>query len=394
MWAGRPLLLRQPFPADTIDEVILGCMNPDYDEVNPGRVAALRLGCGARTAGRTVQRNCGSGMQSVDDAAQLIASGRAELVLAGGTEALSRTPMVLPPEMVDWLARWRGASALERARLVTDLRPEHLSPVVTLLRGLTDPNCGLNMGQTAEILAHRFGISREAADRYALESHRRLARAHEAGRLQEIEPLYGDDGRFYDHDDGVRPDSTLDDLARLKPAFEPPYGHVTAGNSSQVTDGAAWLLLASEAACERHSLTPLGRLVDTQWAALDPRVMGLGPVFAATPLLRRAALELDDVDLWEINEAFAAQVLACIEAWADAGFCRAYLDSDHALGRLSHERLNVDGGAIAIGHPVGTSGTRIVLHLLEALRHAGGRRGIATECVGGGMGGAMLLEAS
>jgi acetyl-CoA C-acetyltransferase len=332
-------------------------------------------------------------MQSVDDAAQLIAAGRAELVLAGGTEALSRTPLVLPPKMVDWLAQWRRASTLERARLVTDLRPEHLSPVVALLRGLTDPNSGLNMGQTAEVLAHRFGIGRTAADAYAVESHRRLARAHEAGHLDEIEPLYADDGSFFDHDDGVRPDSSLEDLARLTPAFERPFGDVTAGNSSQVTDGAAWLLLASEDACERHSLTPMGRLLDTEWAALDPRVMGLGPVFAATPLLRRAGLELDDVDLWEINEAFAAQVLACLEAWADADFCRSYLDRDRALGRIDHERLNVDGGAIALGHPVGTSGTRIVLHLLKALGRQGGRRGIATECIGGGMGGAMLVEA-
>lgn len=393
MWAGRPLLLRQPFPPEAIDQVVLGCVNPDYDEVNPGRVAAMRLGCGTTTPGWTVQRNCGSGMQSVDDAAQLIAAGRAELVLAGGTEALSRTPLVLPPEMVDWLAQWRRASTLERARLVTDLRPEHLSPVVALLRGLTDPNSGLNMGQTAEVLAHRFGIGRTAADAYAVESHRRLARAHEAGHLDEIEPLYADDGSFFDHDDGVRPDSSLEDLARLTPAFERPFGDVTAGNSSQVTDGAAWLLLASEDACERHSLTPMGRLLDTEWAALDPRVMGLGPVFAATPLLRRAGLELDDVDLWEINEAFAAQVLACLEAWADADFCRSYLDRDRALGRIDHERLNVDGGAIALGHPVGTSGTRIVLHLLKALGRQGGRRGIATECIGGGMGGAMLVEA-
>jgi acetyl-CoA C-acetyltransferase len=393
VWAGRPLLLRQPFPPEAIDQVVLGCVNPDYDEVNPGRVAAMRLGCGTTTPGWTVQRNCGSGMQSVDDAAQLIAAGRAELVLAGGTEALSRTPLVLPPEMVDWLAQWRRASTLERARLVTDLRPEHLSPVVALLRGLTDPNSGLNMGQTAEVLAHRFGIGRTAADAYAVESHRRLARAHEAGHLDEIEPLYADDGSFFDHDDGVRPDSSLEDLARLTPAFERPFGDVTAGNSSQVTDGAAWLLLASEDACERHSLTPMGRLLDTEWAALDPRVMGLGPVFAATPLLRRAGLELDDVDLWEINEAFAAQVLACLEAWADADFCRSYLDRDRALGRIDHERLNVDGGAIALGHPVGTSGTRIVLHLLKALGRQGGRRGIATECIGGGMGGAMLVEA-
>jgi acetyl-CoA C-acetyltransferase len=408
VWAGRPLLLRQPFPPEAVDEVVLGCVNPHYDEVNPGRVAAMRLGCGTATPGWTVQRNCGSGMQSVDSACQLIAAGRADIVLAGGTEALSHTPVVLPPETVDWLGQWRQAAALERARLLTELRPDYAAPVVTLLRGLTDPNCGLNMGQTAEVLAYRFGISREAADRYALESHKRLAGARESGALDEIVPMYapgargngsegdgsGGDGAFYDRDDGARPDSTLDDLGRLPPVFEPPHGNVTAGNSAQVTDGAAWLLLASGPACERWSVEPIGHIVDTQWAALPPDVMGLGPVFAATPLLQRAGLRAHDVDLWELNEAFAAQVLACLAAWEDAAFCRRHLGLPAALGRIDHQRLNVDGGAIALGHPVGTSGTRVVLHLLKALGRRGGRRGIATECIGGGMGGAMLVEAA
>jgi len=393
--AGRPLLLRQPFAPDAIDEVVLGCVNPHYDEVNPGRVAALRLGCGTATPGWTVQRNCGSGMQSVDNGCQLIAAGRAELVLAGGTEALSHTPVVLPPDMVDWLGQWNAASTTARARLLAALRPGHFAPVITLLRGLTDPVCGLNMGQTAEVLAHRFEIRREDADGYAFESHKRLDAARTDGRLDEIEPLYdpdADDG-FYDRDDGVRADSTLEDLAKLSPVFEKPYGQVTAGNSSQVTDGAAWLLLASEQACERHALEPLGRIVDTEWAALPPEVMGLGTVFSASPLLDRAGIALDDVDLWEINEAFAAQVLSCLAAWEDADFCRRYLNADGALGTLDRERLNVDGGAIAVGHPVGTSGTRILLHLLKALGRSDGRRGIATECIGGGMGGAMLVEA-
>ncbi len=398
VWAGRPLLLRQPFPAAAVDEVVLGCVNPHYDEVNPGRVAAVRLGCGAGTPGWTVQRNCGSGMQSVDNACQLIADGRADLVLAGGTEALSHTPVVLPPPAVEWLGRWRRGSAAERTRLVADLRPDFVSPVVTLMHGLTDPNCGLNMGQTAEVLAYRFGIGREAADRYALASHQRLAAAREAGRLDEIEPMYAraesGAGQIYDRDDGVRADSSLEDLAQLPAVFEPPFGDVTAGNSSQVTDGAAWLLLASERACRRWSLNPLGHVVDTHWAGLPPEVMGLGPVFAVTPLLVRAGLALEDVDLWEINEAFAAQVLACLAAWQSDEFCRRHLDSDRALGAIDHDKLNVDGGAIAIGHPVGTSGTRIVLHLLKAMAHRGARRGIATECIGGGMGGAMLLEAA
>ena len=178
VWAGRPLLTRQPFDATEIDEVILGCVNPLHDEVNPGRVAALRLGCGAATPGWTVQRNCASGMQSIVNACERIRDGRADLVLAGGTEALSRTPLVLPTETAAWLGDWERASVGERAKLLTEVRPHLLRPIVSLLHGLTDPNCGLNMGQTAEILAHRFDIRREDADAYALESHRRLAREH------------------------------------------------------------------------------------------------------------------------------------------------------------------------------------------------------------------------
>ena len=180
-------------------------------------------------------------------------------------------------------------------------------------------------------------------------------------------------------------------LGKLKPVFE-TYGDVTAGNASQVTDGACWIILASDEAVSRHGLTPLATIRDSEWAALDPRVMGLGPVLASSPLMTRAGLSLDDIDLWEINEAFSAQVLACLEAFADADFCREVLGLDAPVGSIDRARLNIDGGAVSLGHPVGTSGTRIVLHLVNALRRTGGKRGIATECIGGGQGGAMLVE--
>ena len=392
VWAGRSLLLRQPFAATAIDEVILGCVNPHHDEVNPGRVAALRLGCGETTPGWTVQRNCASGMQSVDSACSLIANNQADLILAGGAEALSHTPLVLSEVMVTWLGQWSSASLVGRARLIAALRPQHLAPIVSLLRGLTDPICGLNMGQTAEVLAYLFDVGREEADAYALSSHARLAKAQAEGRLTEIEPMFDSAGTCYTSDNGVRADSTPEDLAGLRPVFERPYGEVTAGNSSQVSDGASWVIVASERACEKHKLEPLAEILDSQWAALPPRVMGLGPVFAATPIMNRQALTLADIDLWEINEAFAAQVLACIKAWQSDDFCRTYLDREAAVGALDRERLNVDGGAIALGHPVGTSGNRILLHLVKALHERGGKRGIATECIGGGQGGAMLVE--
>jgi acetyl-CoA C-acetyltransferase len=192
----------------------------------------------------------------------------------------------------------------------------------------------------------------------------------------------------------VRGDASVENLARLKPFFDRKYGNVTPGNSSQITDGAAWLILASEDAVKKHDLTPVGRILDSQWAGLDPAQMGLGPVHAATPILQRHNLRLDGVDYWEINEAFAAQVLGCLAAWKDEKYCKEQLGLDSSLGELDQERLNVDGGAVALGHPVGASGARIVLHLIRQLKRKNAKKGMASICIGGGLGGAMLVEAT
>jgi acetyl-CoA C-acetyltransferase len=394
--AGRPLLMRQPFAPTAFDLVILGCVNVISDEMNPARVAALRLGMGDEQVAFTVQINCGSGMQSIDTAYRYIRDGSHEMILAGGTEALSHAPLVLRQSATEWFGGMAQAkSPLDKAQKLTEIRPDFFSPVVGLERGLTDPITTLNMGQTAEVLAHRFGIDRATADAYAVESHKRLAAAQEAGTLDgEVVPAFDRDGGAHGHDDGVRPDSSIEKLAKLKPAFEKPYGKVTPGNSSQITDGASWLILASETAVEAHGLEPIAEIKDSEWAALDPSIMGLGPVLSATPLAQRHGLSVDDIDLWELNEAFAAQVLSCLAAWQDDDFCREVLGYDEAFGRIDRARLNVDGGAISLGHPVGTSGNRIVLHLANAMKAGNHRRGIATECIGGGLGGAMLLEAA
>lgn len=391
--AGRPLLTRQPFEPGMLSEVILGCVMPGPDEVNIARIAALRLGIHERVPAWTVQRNCASGMQALDCAALDIATGRTDLVLAGGVEAMSHAPVLLSRSLVDWLGDWNRARNIRpRLRLLGQLRPYHLRPIIGLLRGLTDPVVGLSMGQTAEVLAHRFSIDRQSMDAYALESHQRLAQAQDEGWLNEITPLFAPTGQLFEYDDGLRRDTSMAQLSKLKPVFDRPHGLVTAGNSAQVTDGACWLLLASEQAVNQHQLTVMGRIVDSQWAALDPAQMGLGPVHAATPLLQRHQLNLNEVDAWEINEAFAAQVLACLAAWQEPDYCRNELGLEGALGELDRKRLNVDGGAVALGHPVGASGARIVLHLLHALERLKGRRGIASICIGGGQGGAMLLE--
>ena len=400
--AGRAVLTRQPFEPPALDEVILGCAAPSVDEVNIGRVVALRIGCGQKVPGWTVMRNCASGMQALDSAIANFESRRSSLVLAGGVDALSRVPLLFSDAMTLWLANFYAAKSIgQKAAALARFRPAYLAPVIGIMKGLTDPNVGLLMGQTAENLAYRFDITRLAMDEYAARSHARAIRAQEAGWFlggkadglaPEIVPVYDARGTVYKDDDGVRKDSTVANLAKLKPFFDRKYGNVTAGNSSQVTDGAAWLLLATEEAVKRHGLTPIGRIVDSQWAGLDPSQMGLGPVHASTSILRRHKLGLNDLDAWEINEAFAAQVLACVAAWKSDEYCRSELGLDRAMGELDLEHLNVDGGAIAIGHPVGASGARIVLHLLHVLKRNNGKRGMASICIGGGQGGAMLIE--
>ena len=393
VYSARQLLARQPFEPAEFDEVILGCIMPGADEANIARVVSLRLGCGKRVPAWTVQRNCASGMQSIDCAAQNIAKGRSELVLAGGTEAMSYAPLLFSKAMATWFGKFSSAKDVgSKLKLLSKFRPSLLTPIIGLLKGLSDPVVGLSMGQTAEIIAHRFSITRQAMDAYAVQSHQRLFAANEQGRLSEIEVLYDSQGKYYDHDDGVRADANIEKLGTLKPVFDKEFGHVTSANSSQITDGAAWVILASEGAVKKHQLSVLARVVDSEWAGLEPSQMGLGPAHAMAPLLKRNKLKVEDVDYWELNEAFAAQVLACVEAWKDSQYCRSELHTRSAIGEIDQARLNVDGGGISLGHPVGASGTRIVLHLCHLLEQNNANKGVASLCIGGGQGGAMLLE--
>jgi len=339
-------------------------------------------------------------MQAIDSSISNILAGRSSLVLAGGVDALSRAPLLYSDKMVLWFSELAATKSASQRIAVFSRLPfkSLLAPVIGIMKGLTDPMVGLLMGQTAENLAYRFGITREQMDAFSVESHRKVARAQDEGHLAfgggEVEALYEANGKTHPLDDGVRRDASMQGLAKLKPFFDRKYGNVTPGNSSQITDGAAWLLLASEDALKRFDLKPMGRIVDSEWAGLDPAHMGLGPVHAATPLLKRHGLGLNDLDYWEINEAFAAQVLGCLAAWNDEEYCREELGLDGALGSLDQEKLNVDGGAIALGHPVGASGARIVLHLLKTLQRTGKKKGLASICIGGGLGGAMLVEAA
>ena len=391
--AAKPLLLRNNFPFDALDEVILGCMMPGEREANVARVSALRLGIPQTITAWTVQRNCASGMQSVDSAWKNIRNGGADLILAGGVEAMSHAPVLFNHHMVNWLGQMMASrSAVQKISNLFKLRARYFKPVISLLHGLTDDTVGLNMGETAEILADRFDITRLQMDEYACNSHLRLAKALDAGHLDEIEVLYDNRGNYYDHDDGMRADSSVEKLARLRPAFDKKYGRVTAGNSAQITDGASWLLLASQDAVDKYKLPVMASITDTQWAGLDPSVMGMGPVHAMTPIMLRQQLTIEDIDYWEINEAFATQVLACVKAWQQDEYCRQELGLDKAMGEIPYKKLNIDGGGVSLGHPVGASGARIILHLCKVLQRTGARQGMASLCIGGGQGGAMLVR--
>jgi acetyl-CoA C-acetyltransferase len=390
---ARPLLARQKFAPTAFDEVIVGAAMPSADEANIGRVVALRVGCGDLVPAWTVMRNCASGMQALDSAYVNILAGKSNLVLAGGTDSMSHAPLLFGPAMVNWLADWYAAKSFgQRAGVAVKFRLAYLAPVIAILKGLTDPIVKLSMGQTAEIVAKRFGITRQMMDEFAAESHKRVLAGRAAGHFSEIEPLIDGKGTIYKEDDGVRTDSTPEKLAKLRPVFDKTYGNVTAGNSSQVTDGAAMLILASEETVKKYDLKPLGAIIDSQWSALDPAEMGLGPVHAITPMLKRNGMGLADMDCVEINEAFAGQALGCLAAWESEAYCKEKLGLDAAFGTMDRSKFNVDGGAIAIGHPIGASGARVVLHALKTLERTGGKYAAASLCIGGGQGGAMLLE--
>jgi len=395
IYAARTLLTRMPFEPTEFDEVIFGATMPGPDEANIARIVALRLGCGDRVPAYTVHRNCASGMQALDNAAMSIAAGRSDLILAGGIEAMSHAPLLLHPKMVNWLADWWAAKSIgQKLKVLGGFSPRFLAPVIALLKGLTDPVVGLNMGQTAEQIAYRFGITRNQMDQFALDSHLKLHQAQQNNELLEVVPLYDARGQVYDLDDGVRPDSTLEKLAKLRPAFDKPYGLVTPGNSAQITDGAAALVMASAAAVKKYDLPVLARLVSTEWAALSPAEMGLGPAHAIAPLLKSQRLKIEDIDYWEINEAFAAQVLAVMAALNDKDYCKQQLGLRSVVGQIPLERLNIHGGGVSLGHPVGASGARIVLHLAKVLQQKNASTGVASLCIGGGQGGAMLIQRS
>jgi acetyl-CoA acetyltransferase family protein len=389
------LVARTGLAPEKIEEVIFGCVGQPAEAPNIARVIALRAGIPASVPGVTVHRNCASGFEAVTQAAEKMIAGRGDVFLVGGVESMSQIPLFYSYEAAKKFGAFARAKDIgQKVQAATRFRLTDLRPEIGLQLGLSDPVCGLNMGETAETVSREFNISREEQDTFAMRSHHRAIAAR-SKLNEEITPVYlpkSKNGKSYlQEDNGPRENQSMEALAKLKPVFERNTGTVTAGNSSQITDGAVALLLMTEKGLKESGLTPLGRLLGYAYAGLDPARMGLGPIYAIHRAEQRVGLGLKDAAIIEINEAFAAQVLACQKGAISAEFCKSHLGRDSALGEIPDEILNVNGGAIALGHPVGVTGSRLVLTALKELHRRQADQALVSLCVGGGQGGALWL---
>jgi acetyl-CoA C-acetyltransferase/acetyl-CoA acyltransferase len=396
--AVREAVERTGIDPDSIDEVIVGNVSGQADAANIARAISLLAKVPRSVPAFTVNRGCASGFESIVEAAYRIRAGDADLVVAAAVESMSCIPLLFGRDgQVVWTALSRARGLLTRLAAMARFRLRHFRPVAGLKLGLIDPVSGLNMGETAEILAREFAIGREEQDAFAQRSHERAAAAWNSGRMAgevvpvPVPPAYE---RMAVKDDGVREGAGISDLVRLRPVFDPEFGTITAGNSAQISDGAVALVIGSAKRAAELGLEPAGKLRSWAFAGCDPARMGLGPLFSTPPALRRAGgLSMERIDLVEINEAFAAQILACMEAFGSRSFSERWLGSE-PVGTPDMDRVNVNGGAIALGHPVGASGARLVLTLLEEMKQRDLSLGLATLCIGGGQGGSIIVERS
>ncbi|MEK7358046.1 MAG: thiolase family protein [Bdellovibrionota bacterium] len=411
--ALKQLLAMTNLDVKTIDEVIIGNTGNPPDAVNISRVVALNAGVPQSTSAFTVHRNCASAMESISGGYERIKSGTMDVVISGGTESMSQMPLLFSKDMVKIFGRLGSArstgqklgalGSLLRAdlqqviELVTTgpMEKSRHKPVIAILEGLTDPFVGKNMGETAELLAKEWNITREDQDKFALLSHQRAAAAMEKGIFaQEITPVFlpPEYKEVVSEDVGPRANQSMEALAKLKPIFDRRTGTVTAGNACPITDGAAMVMLMSREKANALGYKPIASIRGYAYAGLEPERMGLGPVYATPIALRRAGLTMKDIGLVELNEAFAAQVIACTKAFDSDTFAQKKLDLPSKVGTIDPSKMNVNGGAIALGHPVGATGTRLIVTLMKEMKRRDVQFGLATLCIGGGQGGAMILE--
>ncbi len=409
--ALRELIAKTNLDVSQVDEVIIGNTGNPVDSVNIARVVALNAGILQKTSAYTVHRNCASALESISNGYEKIKSGTMDVVIAGGTENMSQMPTLLPPKIQKTFDELFAAKATAKklaliwqlfkgdlkqikAILSGNFRDEYF-PVISVMQGLTDPFAGINMGQTAEIIAKEFNISRLEQDEFALKSHQKAVAAIKSGRIKDeivSFPMPPDFKTTLTEDTGPRDGQTIEALSKLKPFFDKLTGTITAGNSCPITDGAAVLLMMSRERAQSLGYKPLARIRGYAFAGLEPERMGLGPVYSTPVALKRAGLLMKDIGLVELNEAFAAQVIGCMKAFDSNEFAQKKLGLGSKVGTLDPNMVNVNGGAIAIGHPVGATGTRIVVTLMKEMKKRNIQFGLATLCIGGGQGGSIVLE--
>ncbi|MEZ0392830.1 MAG: acetyl-CoA C-acyltransferase [Pseudobdellovibrionaceae bacterium] len=410
--ALKELINRTQLDVNEVEEVIIGNTGNPVDAVNIARVVALNAGIPQKTSAYTVHRNCASALESISNGFEKIKSGTMDVVIAGGTESMSQMPTLLPEKIQKIMNQLFAAKGPSQAlplllklfqadlkqikALLTSNMKDQYFPVISIMQGLTDPFVGINMGQTAEILAKEWGLSREMQDQFAVRSHLRAVEATKNGKLPaEIAPFpIGPDYKeTLTVDIGPREGQNMEALGKLKPFFDKRTGTITAGNSCPITDGAAMILMMSREKAQALGMKPIAKIRGYGFAGLEPERMGLGPVYSTPIALKRAGLTLKDMQLIELNEAFAAQVMACQKAFDSDQFGKDKLGLSGKVGEIRDDILNVNGGGIALGHPVGTTGTRLVITLMKEMKRRNLQFGLATLCIGGGQGGSMVLEA-
>ena len=390
----KHVMLLSGISTAAVDEVILGNVAQPSKAANVSRVAALKAGFEDFVPAYTVQRNCASGMESVSTAINKILVGKADTIVAGGTESMTNIPFLFSRKMKSFFENlMKAKTPMKKLAVLASFKVSYLAPVIGLVDGLTDPICGQIMGITAENLAKEFSIIRLEQDEYALHSHQKALAAQESDFFkQEIIPVRSGFESLVDSDNGPRGDQTLEKLQKLKPYFDRRYGTVTVGNACPITDGAAAMILKRESAAKRDQDSILGYIRDYDYAGLEPSRMGLGPVYATAKLFKRTGISLADIDAIEMNEAFAAQIIANLRAFESDSFAKTFLGLDKALGEVNMDMFNIHGGAIALGHPVGATGARLLITLLHTLKKINKQRGLATLCVGGGQGASFIVE--
>lgn len=388
------LVTRNALSLEDVSEVIWGAVVPQIKNGNVARDIISFAGMPKHIPGYTLNRACASSLQSAQNGIDAIRLGRAKVIVAGGVEVLSDVPVTFSDDARRFFMKIGKAKTVgQKLQVLSELKLKYFAPIQP---AVAETFTGLTMGQHAEIMAVKNNISRERQDRFTYESHQKAAKAHESGYFkEEIVPVWSgkDKSVVVDRDNLVRADTTIEQLTKLKPAFDKINGTLTAGNSSALTDGAAGVILTSPEYAAEKQLPTLGYIVDTLTVAVDPKdQLLIGPAIAIPKLLHQHGLKVTDVGVYEIHEAFAAQVLSCLDKMEDAEFCKKRCGLDSAFGTVPRDKLNMDGGSIAIGHPFGATGARIIGHALRLAKRTGSRYAVIGICTAGGMGQAMLLS--